>query len=1008
MKRWASVLTALLLPPLVALHASESPYALPAPGDLRCEGQTNPLGIDAMPPALSWKLGDTRRGAAQSAFQILAASRPEFLEEGKADVWNSGKVESAQSHLVPFDKSIQSAQRVHWKVRYWDLAGNSSPWSAPAWFEMALLTPEDWQARWIESAPATTNNASTERWADFLLTRSAPAMPELETAYRDLLRELPGPVVLGKDLTLAARPERARVYASARGLYRIFLNGQRVGDAEYEPAFIAANNPAPFYATHDVTDLLRAGENRIRCVLRKRPHHHPNSGVGYSLKKPPHLLLQLNATVDGRNEILAKTDATWQQTASSILKSHFYIGEVLDARLRDASTADERVAGPEWKPVAESAQPVRVRCRFFEPERVIREVEPAAVFSPAPGVWTFDLGEMITGTVEWKVPADLPAGSAIAFRYSTELRRVGSHMPGLELYYPEAGKFDDRSGLLSCFTDLGILCAIPEVKAVDPRYRAIKGFSMVPCDLYVIGSRNGAVWRSTERIHAFRYVEVVGLKGQPRLDALKARMIHTDSRRVGSFECSEVAFNRFHDVCVKTELMNSHGFFADCWDREKWPWNGNWPKERFMLYAYDNSRLNRKVTLDNANGVRVIGRAGLWQLGGGNSVIYSGTLIYLPWAAYQFSGDIRPLRENFDAFVRHIRTVYRDFQKGNSLILRNDVIGDWLWIGNYRAGTWLEKHPGVKESWADQAMFAAAFPRSQRSFMATAIHCDMTGICAKIAGILGRKEDHAWLQDLHTHTKDAIHRDFFDQEESTYGRHPDSGPWGTDVEDALALDTGVVPGDVKDKVHAQLLDNLRRRNHAPITGIIASQPLLSVLATFGDADDAYAVMAREDTPGIKSLLSASPDGLGEYFYGISADPRSVGSRCHADMAGWAYWFYHGLGGLRPDWRHPGFKHFVLAPQIPRQMGSARIVHESPYGKIVSAWKRDGAQVRWEVVVPPNSTASAVFPVAEEKDIREAGKPLGDAGLSAKSGENGAVTVDLAAGSYAFEFETSMK
>ena len=122
------------------------------------------------------------------------------------------------------------------------------------------------------------------------------------------------------------------------------------------------------------------------------------------------------------------------------------------------------------------------------------------------------------------------------------------------------------------------------------------------------------------------------------------------------------------------------------------------------------------------------------------------------------------------------------------------------------------------------------------------------------------------------------------------------------------------------------------------------------------------------------------------------------------MAGWAHWFYYGLGGLRPDWRSPGFKHFVLAPQIPRKIEWARITHESPYGDILSSWKRTGDTVRWEVTVPANSTASALIPASGAGAVREGGKPLKDTGLTSSPGEQGTVKVELTAGSYSFDFK----
>lgn len=120
---------------------------------LRCESQVAPFGIDQAAPALSWQIQDPRRGARQTAWQVLAASTPELLGENRGDLWDSGKVDSGQSHLVAYrGKPPVSRQRVYWKVRVWDQDGKAGPWSDPTWWEMGLLEPEDWQgAQWIAS-----------------------------------------------------------------------------------------------------------------------------------------------------------------------------------------------------------------------------------------------------------------------------------------------------------------------------------------------------------------------------------------------------------------------------------------------------------------------------------------------------------------------------------------------------------------------------------------------------------------------------------------------------------------------------------------------------------------------------------------------------------------------------------------------------------------------------------------------------------------------------------------
>src|SRR5581483_3841251 len=118
--------------------------------DLRCEYCTNPLGIGAATPRLYWKLRTPRRGARQTAYQIRAASNPTALDGDTNLVWDSGRVASAQSaHVVYGGPPARSRERVYWRVRVWDEAGNVAD-SDTAWWETGLLERGEWEpARWI-------------------------------------------------------------------------------------------------------------------------------------------------------------------------------------------------------------------------------------------------------------------------------------------------------------------------------------------------------------------------------------------------------------------------------------------------------------------------------------------------------------------------------------------------------------------------------------------------------------------------------------------------------------------------------------------------------------------------------------------------------------------------------------------------------------------------------------------------------------------------------------------
>ncbi len=125
----ATVLVAIVPGPAINAAQTESSLRVDDP---RCEYLVNPLGIDAKPPRLYWKLKPARpeaRGLAQSAYQVLVATSESLLGEGKGTLWDSGRVASDQSIHVPYAGHPLASHTVcWWKVRVWDQDGNASPW----------------------------------------------------------------------------------------------------------------------------------------------------------------------------------------------------------------------------------------------------------------------------------------------------------------------------------------------------------------------------------------------------------------------------------------------------------------------------------------------------------------------------------------------------------------------------------------------------------------------------------------------------------------------------------------------------------------------------------------------------------------------------------------------------------------------------------------------------------------------------------------------------------------
>src|SRR5271170_2053776 len=120
-----------------------------APVHLRTNSLVNPLGIDTRQPTFSWQNDATSANWMQSSYEILVATDAQNLLPGKADVWDSGQVNSSESLDVHYaGKTIKPQQHYVWKVIVWDSEKNQTR-SEPSWFETGLMSASDWKAAWI-------------------------------------------------------------------------------------------------------------------------------------------------------------------------------------------------------------------------------------------------------------------------------------------------------------------------------------------------------------------------------------------------------------------------------------------------------------------------------------------------------------------------------------------------------------------------------------------------------------------------------------------------------------------------------------------------------------------------------------------------------------------------------------------------------------------------------------------------------------------------------------------
>ena len=244
---------------LVALIGFATATASATPVHLRCEYLQNPLGIDIAAPRLSWQSDSTERNWRQAAYEVLVASSSDRLQSGHADVWDSGKTSSDESVGIAYKgPGLESRKRYYWKVRVWDSSGHVSDSVEQAWWEVGLLRPEDWKAKWI-----TWRNSEDEADRGGICWIWAQGQDPLATTPKTTVK-------FQTALNISQQPEHADLFVAVHGAYKATVNGHEVGNKGRWEAF----------DRRDIADELIVGQNQIEVEVTSPPV--PEFGPGKS------------------------------------------------------------------------------------------------------------------------------------------------------------------------------------------------------------------------------------------------------------------------------------------------------------------------------------------------------------------------------------------------------------------------------------------------------------------------------------------------------------------------------------------------------------------------------------------------------------------------------------------------------------------------------------------------------------------------------------------------------
>jgi alpha-L-rhamnosidase len=910
--------------------------------DLGCEYQDNPLGIDVVQPRLSWKLASEQRGVAQSAYQIQVTDTSNIL-------WETGKVLSHQSIHVPYGGSdLRSGQRCTWRARVWDGNDQPSAWSEPAWWEMGLLHPSDWQAHWIEPGWQEDPNAQQP-------------CPYLRTTF-----SVDGPV------------SSARAYITSLGLYELFLNGQRVGDASFTPGYTSYHRRLQ-YQTYDITALLQEDENAIGVILGdgwyrgKSGAFSQRNTYGERLA----LLVQLHIRYADGHEQLVLSDEGWKATTGPILSSDLQEGEVYDARLEMPGWNKPGFDASQWQAVsAVSYRKDHLVATNGPLVRSHEEITPIALLRTPNGETVVDMGQNFAGVVRFRVQG--PAGTTVRLQHGETLDAHGN------------------------FT-LAHLQFAWEPTRQEVRY-TLKGDAE-------------EVYTPHFTFHGFRYVKVEGFPGLQRIEQFTGLALYSDLPQTGTFESSDPLINQLQQNILWSQKSNFLEIPTDCPTRERAGWTGDiqifaptgsflmqtagylskWLKDLAMEQTADGQVANIVPSPQRARpGKAARGIIGALE----GSAGWGDAAVIVPWTLYQCYRDERVLEQQYASMKAWVEYMRKQAKKQH-LIRRINPISwrdqekrsrlSYIWDTGFHFGEWLEPDESFGPKLAIGMLKRLVF---SAPLVATAYFANSTLLLSQTARVLGKDDDAREYESLHRRIKEAYCTVFIHQD----GRiHPEKQ---ASYVRALAFD--LVPQILQRAAVDHLVRLIKENDYHLGTGFLSTPFLCHILSENGQLNVAYALLKQDTIPSWLYEVKKGATTIWEAWDGIGEDGTPRGSLNHYSKGAVGSWLYQVVAGIEPG--APGYKHIRFRPRPGGGLTAASARYHSLYGEIASSWQMRDGRFALTVTVPANTTATVFLPGAEARQVTEGGQAVETAeGVVQVSHEQEATVIEISSGTYAFAY-----
>ena len=867
--------------------------------NLRCELLTNPQGIENPNPRLSWEINSDTRGLKQNKYHIIVSTTPDKLNTNEGDLWDSQMITSGKSINVEYGgKPLESRKACYWKVRVTTNQGVSK-WSRPALWTMGLMDATDWQAQWIGLDKSFKNDV-------FDRTNS-----RLSARY------------FRKEFSDDTKPEKATLYVSGLGLYKLFINGKKIGDQELSPTPTDYSKVVK-YNTFDVTDALTQGENVIATVL--------GNGRFFSMRPPgvihnaipevrhfgfPKMILQLEIDyADGSKKIIASDDS-WKVTADGpIIANNEFDGEEYDATKEMHGWNTPGFDDNKWLQVELVQAPEgKLEAQLNRNIKVMETVRPKTITELKKGTHILDMGQNMVGWLRMNVKGK--KGDKVKLRFAETLKDDGS------LYMDNI-----RAALVT--------------------------------DIYTLNGADLETWEPSFTYHGFRYVEITGYPGTPTVDDFEGQVVYDEMEIIGQFETSNPTINQIYKNSCWGIRGNYRGMPTDCPQRdERMGWLGDRAVGSYgESFIFNNYHLYSKWLDDIEQAQRETGSIAdiapnYWSMYSDN-MTWPGTYLIIANMLYEQFGDKTPIVKHYESMKKWMKYMQKTYLIDN--IMSKDTYGDWCMP---------PESPELIHS-------VDASRKTDGAVLGTTFYYRMLLLLERFAEIQGKTDDIKNFSEEAVAVKEAYNNKFFNKDNAQYSNN-------TVTANLLSLCYGMAPEGYEKKVFTNIINKTEDEFDSHVsTGLVGIQWLMRGLSDYGRADLAYKIATNRDYPSWGYMIENDATTIWELWNGNTADP-AMNSHNHVMLLGdMLVWCYEYLAGIRNEPNSIGFEKIMMHPYPVDGLDYVTASYQSVHGTIKSDWKKSEDIFQWNITIPGNTTAIIYIPATSKNNITEGGKSISSA------------------------------